>query len=90
MNAARQFKEIQADTCTRARRRHQERAARADHGRRRRAQAAAKRKDEGEKTTAVARELRTEIAPAQEDTALQGYIVARRREIAAEVGTGLD
>ena len=51
---------------------------------------AAKRKDEGEKTTAVARELRAEIAPAQEDTALQGYIVARRREIAAEVGTGLD
>ena len=43
-----------------------------------------------DKTTAVARQLRTEIAPAQSDTALEGYIVARRREIAAEVGTALD
>jgi len=50
---------------------------------------AAKRKNEQEKTALVARQLRTEIAPAQEDAALEGYIVARRREIAAEVGTAL-
>ncbi len=50
----------------------------------------AKKKEEMDKTTAVARQLRTEIAPAQSDPALEGYIVARRREIAAEVGTALD
>ena len=43
-----------------------------------------------ENTTAVARQLRTEIAPSQPDPALEGYIVARRREIAAEVGTAFD
>jgi hypothetical protein len=93
VNAAREFKEIQADNTVRVR----EPDAAAANGllapmmdvaavRK----TAAKRKEESEKTIAVARELRTEIAPAQEDTALQGYIVARRREIAAEVGTGLD
>ena len=49
-----------------------------------------KQKDELARTTAVARRLRTEIAPAQPDAALEGYIVARRREIAAEVGTALE
>jgi hypothetical protein len=93
VNAAREFKEIQADNTVRVR---EPDAATAkgllapimDVAAVRKT--AAKRKEEGEKTTAVARELRTEIAPAQEDAALEGYIVARRREIAAEVGTGLD
>ena len=51
--------------------------------------AAAKKKEELDKTTAVAKQLRTEIAPEAGD-AIQGYIVARRREIAAEVGTALN
>ena len=50
---------------------------------------AAKRKPEIEKLTAVAKQLRTEIAPAA-DESIAGYLVARRREIAAEIGTGLD
>ena len=50
---------------------------------------AGKKKEELDKTTAVAKQLRTEIAPEAGD-AIQGYIVARRREIAAEVGTALN
>jgi hypothetical protein len=49
---------------------------------------AAKPKDDLAKLTAVARQLRTEVAP-EKPAAIEGYIVARRREIAAEVGTGL-
>lgn len=50
---------------------------------------AAKRKPEIEKLTAVAKQLRTEIAPAADDS-IAGYLVARRREIAAEIGTAFD
>ena len=93
VNAARAFKEIQPDNTVRVREPDTEAAigllapvldlAAVK-------KTTSKRKDELENTTAVARQLRTEIAPAQSDPALEGYIVARRREIAAEVGTALD
>lgn len=50
---------------------------------------ATKKKEEIEKLTAVAKQIRTEIAPAAADP-IQGYLIARRREIAAEIGTALD
>jgi hypothetical protein len=93
VNAARAFKEIQPDNTVRVREPDTAKAIDLlapvldlDAMRK----TAAKRKDELEKTASVARQLRTEIAPAQSDTALEGYILARRREIAAEVGTALD
>jgi hypothetical protein len=93
VNAARAFKEIQADNTVRVREPDTDKAIdllapvlNLDAVRK----TAAKRKDELEKTASVARQLRTEIAPAQSDTALEGYILARRREIAAEVGAALE
>jgi hypothetical protein len=50
---------------------------------------ATKKKEEIEKLTAVAKQIRTEIAPAAADP-IQGYLIARRREIAAEIGTALE
>ena len=93
VNAARAFKEIQPDNTVRVREPDTDAAIDLlapvlDLAAVRKT--ASKRKDELEKTTSVARQLRTEIAPAQSDPALEGYIVARRREIAAEVGTALD
>ena len=93
VNAARAFKEIQADNTVHVREPDTDAAIGLlaplfdlDAVRK----IGAKRKDELAKTASVARRLRTEIAPAQPDAALEGYIVARRREIAAEVGTALD
>ena len=93
VNAARAFKEIQPDNTVRVREPDTDAAIDLlapvlDLAAVRKT--ASKRKDELEKTASVARQLRTEIAPAQSDPALEGYIVARRREIAAEVGTALD
>ena len=92
VNAARAFKEIRPDNTIRVRKSDTEAATGLlapvlDLAAVKKT--TSKRKDELENTTAVARQLRTEIAPAQSDTALEGYIVARRREIAAEVGTAL-
>jgi hypothetical protein len=50
--------------------------------------AAAKPKDDFGKLNAVARQLRTEVAP-EKPAGLEGYLIARRREIGAEVGTAL-
>ncbi len=93
VNAAREFKEIQPDNTVSVREADPKAAAgllepilNLTSMRK----AVAKKKDEGERTAIVARELRTEIAPAQSDAALEGYLVARRREIAAEVGGDLD
>lgn len=92
VNAARQFKEIQADNTVRVRNPNMEAATGllaplldVDAVRK-----AAAKKEGDERQRAVARQLRTEIAPAQADPALEGYIVARRREIAAEVGTAVE
>ena len=92
VNAARQFKEIQADNTVRVRDPNMEAAAGllapvldVDAVRK-----AAGKREGDERQRAVARQLRTEIAPAQADPGLEGYIVARRREIAAEVGTAVD
>ena len=92
VNAARQFKEIQADNTVRVRDPNMEAAAGllapvldVDAVRK-----AAGKKEGDERQRAVARQLRTEIAPAQADPGLEGYIVARRREIAAEVGTAVE
>ena len=93
VNAARAFKEIQADSTVHVREPDTDAAIGLlapildlDAVRK----VGSKQKDDLAKTTSVARRLRTEIAPAQPDAALEGYIVARRREIAAEVGTALD
>jgi hypothetical protein len=93
VNAAREFKEIQPDNTVTVREADPKAAAGLlepilDLTSMRKA--VAKKKDEGERTAIVARELRTEVAPAQSDAALEGYLVARRREIAAEVGGDLD
>jgi hypothetical protein len=89
VNAAREFKEIQPDDSVRVREPNVETASEllapilnvaAVR------KTVAKKKDEAERTAMVARTLRTEIAPEQPGAALQGYLVARRREIAAEVG----
>ena len=93
VNAARAFKEIQPDNTVRVREPDTEEAISLlapvlDLAAVKKT--TSKRKDELANTTAVARQLRTEIAPEQSDTALEGYIVARRREIAAEVATALD
>lgn len=92
VNAARQFKEIQADNTVRVREPNMEAATGllaplldVDAVRK-----AAAKKEGDERQRAVARQLRTEIAPAQAEPALEGYIVARRREIAAEVGTAVE
>lgn len=93
VNAAREFKEIQADNTVRVRAADTDAAIGLltpilDVNAVRKA--AGKRKEGLERTTAVARQLRTEIAPAQGDSALEGYIVARRREIGAELGAAFD
>ena len=93
VNAAREFKEIQPDNSVRVRDANPETAAELlapvlDVAAVRKS--VAKQKDAAQRTATVARQLRTEIAPAQSDAALEGYLVARRREIAAEVGGDLD
>ena len=93
VNAAREFKEIQADNTVSVRPPDTDAAIgllapMLDVNAVRKT--AAKRKDGIEQLTAVAKQLRTEIAPALHDPALEGYIVARRREIAAELGTALN
>ena len=93
VNAAREFKEIQPDNTVSVREPDLDAAAGLlapilDIASMRKS--VAKKKEEGERTAIVARQLRTEIAPAQPDAALEGYLVARRREIAAEVGGDLD
>ena len=93
VNAAREFKQIEADDTVTVRKPDVDTAVELlapvlDLGAVRKT--VTKRKAELDKTAAVAKQLRTEIAPAQADTALEGYIVARRREIAAELGTALD
>jgi hypothetical protein len=89
VNAAREFKEIQPDNSVRVREPDVDTAAgllapilnlAAVR------KTVAKQKDESVRTAMVARAVRTEIAPEQPEEALQGYLVARRREIAAEVG----
>jgi hypothetical protein len=92
VNAAREFKEIQADGSVTVRKADVDAATGLlapvmDVGAVRKT--AAKSEDEIGKLTAVARQIRTEIAPVVPDP-LQGYLIARRREIAAEVGTALD
>ena len=92
VNAAREFKEIQPDNSVRVRDANAETAAELlapvlDVAAVRKS--VAKQKDAAQRTATVARQLRTEIAPAQSDAALEGYLVARRREIAAEVGGDL-
>ena len=91
VNAAREFKQIQADDTVTVRKPDVDAAVGLlapvmDLGVARKA--AGKKKEELDKTTAVAKQLRTEVAPEVGD-AIQGYIIARRREIAAEVGTAL-
>ena len=91
VNAAREFKQIQADDTVTVRKPDVDAAVGLlapvmDVGTVRKA--AGKKKDELDKTTAVAKQLRTEVAPEVGDT-IRGYIIARRREIAAEVGTAL-
>ena len=92
VNAAREFKQIEADDTVTVRKPDVDAAVGLlapvmDVGAVRKT--AGKKKEELDKTTAVAKQLRTEIAPEAGD-AIQGYIVARRREIAAEVGTALN
>ena len=92
VNAAREFKQIEADNTVTVRKPDVDAAVGLlapvlDVGAVRKT--AGKKKPEQERTTAVARQLRTEIAPEAGDT-IQGYIVSRRREIAAEVGTALN
>jgi hypothetical protein len=92
VNAAREFKQIEADDTVTVRKPDVDAAVGLlapvmDVAAVRKA--AGKKKEELDKTTAVAKQLRTEIAPEAGD-AIQGYIVARRREIAAEVGTALN
>ena len=92
VNAAREFKQIEADDTLTVRKPDVDAAVGLlapvlDVGAVRKT--AAKRKPEIEKLTAVAKQLRTEIAPAADDS-ISGYLIARRREIAAEIGTALD
>ena len=91
VNAAREFKEVQPDGTLTVRKPDPDAAAGLlapvlDVGAVRKT--AAKAEDEIGKLTAVARQLRTEVAP-ELSGSMQGYMVARRREIAAEVGTAL-
>jgi hypothetical protein len=90
-NAAREFKEVQPDGSLSVRKPDADTAVALlapvlDVGAVRKT--AAKPKDDFGKLTAVARQLRTEIAP-EKPAAIEGYLIARRREIAAEMGTAL-
>jgi hypothetical protein len=92
VNAAREFKQIEADDTVTVRKPDVDAAVGLlapvmDVGAVRKT--AGKKKEELDKTTAVAKQLRTEVAP-EAGAAIQGYIIARRREIAAEVGTALN
>jgi hypothetical protein len=91
VNAAREFKEVQPDGTLTVRKPDADAAAGLlapvlDVAAVRKT--AKKEEDDIGKLTAVARQLRTEVAP-EMPASMQGYLVARRREIAAEVGTAL-
>ena len=91
-NAAREFKEVQPDGSLTVRKPDPDAALGLlapvlDLGAARKA--TAKEKGDFAKQAAVARQLRTEVAP-QKPAAIEGYLIARRREIAAEVGPTLD
>jgi hypothetical protein len=91
VNAAREFKEVQPDGTLTVRKPDTDAAAGLlapvlDVAAVRKT--AKKEEDEIGKLTAVARQLRTEVAP-EAPASMQGYLIARRREIAAEVGTAL-
>jgi hypothetical protein len=93
VNAAREFKEVQPDGSLTVRKADADAAAGLlapvlDMGAIRKTSAKAKGDEEIGQLTAVARQLRTEVAPDLPD-ALAGYVISRRREIAAEVGTAL-
>jgi hypothetical protein len=90
-NAAREFKEVQPDGSLRVRKPDEDAAAGLlapvlDVGAVRKT--TAKAKGDFAKLTAVARQLRTEVAP-QKPAGIEGYLIARRREIAAEVSSTL-